>query len=150
MKRLTLTIAMLLGASAPVLASNADSFKEHDPFGWMMAVTSMMVVFFALLILFICFKYGYVATSKFVHMLFINSYKQAKASKAKNNSMKVTDAQTGAAADDDELIAAIGMALFLNEDGMHDKESDILTFNDSVSGWTGVGQNQKPMPRRRW
>ena len=141
---------MLAGAAFPVLANNADSFMEHDPYGWMMAVTSMMVVFVALFILFICFKYGYVATSKFVHLLFINSYKQAKAAKAKSKGMTVTDAQTGAMVDDAELVAAIGMALFLNEDGMHDKESDILTFGTTTSGWTGVGQNQKPMPRRSW
>lgn len=147
MKKLTIIAAMLASVGSPALASNADRFLEHDPIGWMMAITSMLVVFSALFILFICFKYGYVGTSKFVHFLFINRYKQAKAEK-KNITIK--DAKTGDVVDDNELAAAIGMALFLNEDGMHDKESDVLTLAPGNSGWTGVGHNQKPMPRRAW
>lgn len=141
---------MLAGAAYPALASNADRFLEHDPIGWMMAVISMAVVFGALFILFICFKYGYVATSKFFHLLFINRYKQVKAGKKNNEGITVKDAKTGETIDNTELAAAIGMALFLNEDGMHDKESDMLTFASSKSAWTGAGNNQKPMPRRAW
>ena len=148
MKKLTIITAMLVSAGVPTLASNADRFLKHDPIGWMMSITSMLVVFGALFILFICFKYGYVGTSKFVHLLFINRYKQEKADKKKNITVK--DAKTGDVVDDDELAAAIGMAIFLNEDGMHDKESDVLTLAPGNSGWTGVGHNQKPMPRRAW
>lgn len=154
MKKISVIIAMLASVASPAFASNADRFLEHDPIGWMMALISMMVVFSALLILFICFKFGYVATAKFLHLIFINRYKEIKAKRAaakeKDKKMTIKDAETGAVVDDSELAAAIGMALFLNEDGMHDKESDVLTLAPNNSCWTGVGQNQKPLPRRAW
>lgn len=145
-------MAMLASAVTPALASNADRFLEHDPIGWMMALISMLVVFSALFILFICFKYGYVATAKLLHFILINRFKEIKAKRAaaKEKKMTIKDAETGAVVDDSELAAAIGMALFLNEDGMHDKESDVLTLAPTNSCWTGVGQNQKPLPRRAW
>ncbi len=148
MKKISIITAMLVSVASPALASNADRFLEHDPIGWMMAVISMLVVFSALFILFICFKYGYVGIAKFVHLVFINRYKREKAEKTSQVTIK--DAETGATIDDAELAAAIGMALFLHEDGMHDSESDVLTIQPSNSGWSGVGQNQKPLPRRAW
>lgn len=148
MKKYAIIIAMLASAVSPAPANNADRFLEHDPIGWMMAVISMLVVFSALFILFICFKYGYVGTSKFVHLFFINRYKRVKADQITDITVK--DAKTGEKIEDTELAAAIGMALFLNEDGMHDNESDVLTLMPGNSGWTGVGQNQKPMPKRAW
>lgn len=146
MKKYSIIVTLLACAATPALAgNNADRFLEHDPIGWMMAVISMLVVFSALLVLFICFKYGYVGISKFIHLLFINRYKREKAEKKPAAQMTVKDA-TGAVVNDSELAAAIGMALFLHEDGMHDSESDVLTLVPSNSGWTGVGQNQKPQP----
>ena len=149
-KKIYILSILLAGAVSPALASNADRFLEHDPFGWMMAVISMSVVFCALLILFICFKYGYVGIGKFVHLLFINRYKREKAEKKNTNGITVKDAKTGEKIDNDELAAAIGMAIFLHEDGMHDSESDVLTLVPNNSGWTGAGHNQKPLPRRAW
>ena len=149
MKKFSIIVAMLASVASPALASNADRFLEHDPIGWMMAVISMLVVFSALFILFICFKYGYVGIAKFVHLLFINRYKKEKAEKnTQGSNITIKDAKTGAVIDNDELAAAIGMAIFLNEDGMHDSESDVLTLAPSNSSWTGIGQNQKPLPRR--
>ena len=153
MKKFTIIFASLGSFASPVLANNAERFLEHDPYGWMMTVISMMVVFFALLILFICFKYGYVGTAKFAHLILINRFKGIKAKRAAakaKEQMIIKDAETGVVVDDAELAAAIGMALFLNEDGMHDNESDVLTLIPHNSGWTGVSQNQKPLPRRAW
>lgn len=151
MKKISIIIALLASAASPAFASNADRFLEHDPIGWMMAVISMLVVFSALFILFICFKYGYVGIAKFVHLLFINRYKKEKAEKnTRGSGITIKDAKTGAVIDNDELAAAIGMAIFLNENGMHDSESDVLTLAPGNSSWTGVGQNQKPMPRFKY
>lgn len=149
MKKISIIATLLASAATPALANNADRFLEHDPIGWMMAVISMMVVFSALLILFICFKYGYVGITKFVHLLFINRYKKEKAEKKAAN-ITVKDAKTGEKVDDTELAAAIAIALFMHEDGMHDSESDVLTFAPSNSSWTGVGQNQKPLPKFKY
>lgn len=150
MKKITIILSLLASVATPALASNAENFKAHDPIGWMMAVIAMGVVFSALFILFICFKYGYVGISNLVHFLFINRYKRDRAEKlAKAQSITVKDAK-GSVVDDNELVAAIGMALFLNEDGMHDKESDVLTFAPSNLSWTGAGNNHKPLPTRKF
>jgi len=150
MKKISIIFSLLASAGVPALASNADNFEAHDPIGWMMAIIAMGVVFSALFILFICFKYGYVGISKMVHVLFINRYKRHKAKKnAAAQTITVKDGETGAVVDDSEIVAAIGMALFLNEDGMHDKESDVLTFAPANLSWTGAGNNHKPLPLRK-
>lgn len=131
---------MLASVGGTAFANNADRFLEHDPIGWMMAIISMAVVFSALLVLFISFKYGYVGWSKFWHKVMIDRYRAHKAKKlAKETGITVTDKATGEIVDNGEIVAAIGMALFLNEDGMHDSESDVLTLSSTQSGWTGVG-----------
>ncbi len=147
---------MLLLTMVPAMASNAANFEAHDPIGWMMAIISMGVVFSALFILFICFKYGYdgiVALCLKVKKLF-HRQKQLEAITDKRNKrqteIKVKDAATGDEVNDDELAAAIGVALFLHADGMHDAESDVLTIAPAVSGWMGAGQNQKKSPVRRF
>ena len=149
---------LLVSAVTPALASNADNFSAHDPIGWMMAVISMGVVFSALLILFLCFKYGYTGIAaialrikKLFHrqqQLEIITEKRSKRELKKV--VKVADAQSGEVVADEELAAAIGVALFLHEDGMHDAESDVLTLADTTSAWTGAGQNQKHSPVRRF
>jgi hypothetical protein len=60
------------------------------------------------------------------------------------------DAEKGKEENDEELVAAIGVALFLNEDGMHDSESDVLTLVPEASAWTGAGNNQKRSPLRKF
>ena len=68
----------------------------------------------------------------------------------KTEGLSVKEAATGVPADDDEVIAAIGIALFLHEGGSHDNESDVLTLGSVTSGWTGVGNNQMRKPIRKW
>lgn len=161
MKKLLIITSLLVSGATPVLASNADNFKAHDPIGWMMAVIAMGVVFSALVILFICFKYLYpfmvwagLQLQKALHHEF--QFKQRKDLKLSDlekrdvkKSMLVKDAN-GNDINDQELAAAIGLALFLHEDGMHDQESGVLTLNSVQSPWTGAGQNQKKSPMRKF
>jgi len=154
MKRLYF-VSAIIAAYAPVLASNADNFKVQDPVGWKMAIISMGVVFLALLILFICFKYGYTALAALGLMVKKSFHRKAQLEqlsqkRAKQQSMKVTEASTGMTVDNDELVAAIGVALFMHEDGMHDHESNVLTLASTQSSWTGAGNNQKRSPMRRF
>ena len=156
MKRLIMITSLLGGVVATASANNADNFQEHDPLGWMMAVISMGVVFFALLILFLCFKYGYTGIASValrIKKLF-HRQKQLEAITEKRSKrdkqLKVKDASTGEVVADEEIAAAIGVALFLHEDGMHDAESDVLTLANTTSAWTGAGQNQKHSPVRRF
>jgi len=156
MKKITITAAMLISAAPVLLASNAENFAKNDPIGWMMAIISMSVVFSALVILFLCFKFLYplfawcgLKFKKSVHRK--KQFEQITDRRAQNQrKMKVTDKATGKMVDDTELAAAIGVALFLNEDGMHDQESNVLTLAPSSSAWTGAGNNQKRSPIRRF
>lgn len=154
MKHFITTTLLMLGVISPAMASNADRFGEQDPIGWMMAVIAMGVVFVALVILFFCFKYLYPALAwcglqlmKGIHRK--KQYEQITDRRA-NASIQVTDSATGKAINNEELAAAIGMALFLHEDGMHDQESGVLTLAPSSSAWTGAGNNHKGSPLRKF
>ena len=158
------TKAAILAAGAwlcgvlPAAASNAENFREHDQNGLMMTVIAMGVVFSALLILFICFKWADKALNAVMYQLFVRPYKAmrrkataAQAPAAAPAGFSVTEQSTGRPVDDAELVAAIGMALFLAEDGMHDAEADVLTLAPQpATGWTGVGRNQKQYPIRKF
>lgn len=153
MKKLIISATLLVSSAPALLANNADNFAQNDPIGWMMAVISMAVVFSALVILFLSFKYLYPLCA-WVGLTFMKSihrkkqYEQITDRRAQK--MKVIEKESGAEVDNDELAAAIGTALFLHEDGMHDQESGILTLTPSASAWTGAGQNQKRSPLRKF
>lgn len=156
MKKLITATLMLASPAHALLASNADRFGQQDPIGWMMAVIAMGVVFVALVILFFCFKYLYPSLAwcglkimKSFHRQ--QQYKDITARRASAQSeITVVDAATGQKVDDQEVAAAIGVALFLHADGMHDKESGVLTLLSTASTWTGAGQNQKRLPLRKF
>lgn len=152
MKHFITTTLILLTAVSPALANNADRFLVQDPIGWMMAIIAMGVVFSALVILFLCFKYLYpgLAWCGLQLMKGFHRKKQLEQITDRRAQMKVTEKATGNAVNDEELAAAIGMALFLHEDGMHDQESGVLTLTPSVSSWTGAGNNQKRSPLRKF
>lgn len=147
---------MFTSAAPALLASNAENFAKNDPIGWMMAIISMSVVFGALVILFLCFKYLYpliawcgLKMKKSAHRK--KQFEQITDRRAQSRrNMKVTDKATGKEIEDSELAAAIGVALFLHEDGMHDQESNVLTLAPNNSAWTGAGNNQKRSPIRRF
>lgn len=153
MKKLIISATLLVSSAPTLLANNADNFAQNDPIGWMMAVISMAVVFSALVILFLSFKYLYPLCA-WVGLTFMKSihrkkqYEQITDRRAQK--MKVIEKESGAKVDNDELAAAIGTALFLHEDGMHDQESGVLTLTPSASAWTGAGQNQKRSPLRKF
>lgn len=157
------TKAAILAAGAwlcgvlPAVANNAENFRQHDQWGFMMTLTAMGVVFSALLILFICFKWADKAFNIVMYNLFVRPYKamRRKAAGQKQAApapgLTVTEQATGRPVDDGEVLAAIGMALFLAEDGMHDAEADVLTLAPQpATGWTGVGRNQKQYPIRKF
>ncbi len=155
MKKTTILAAILASPATAVLANSADDFAKNDPLGWIMAVISMAVVFSALLILFLCFKYIYplfawcgLKFKKSVHRK--KQYEQITDRRAQRR-ITVTNTGTGEPATDDEaLAAAIAISLFLHEDGMHDQESNILTLAPGESAWTGPGNNLKRSPMRRF
>jgi len=153
MRKVIILGGVLSTAFTPALASNADRFGVQDPIGWMMAVISMGVVFVALLILFLSFKYLYptlawcgLQIKKAFHrkkqIEQVND-RRAQASKARKEAKE-------SISNEEELAAIIAVGLFLNEDGMHDQESGVLTLAPSPSNWTGAGNNQKRSPLRKF
>ena len=156
MKKTTIIASMLVGAAPVALASNADNFAQNDPIGWMMAIISMSVVFTALVVLFLCFKYIYPLFALFGLKMMKSAHRKKQFEQITDRraqmhrNMKVVEKSSGKEVDDVALAAAIGVALFLHEDGMHDKESNVLTLAPNKSSWTGAGNNQKRSPIRRF
>lgn len=121
--------------------SKSDKMKQTDPYGWIMAVMAMMVVFSALIILFLCFK-GIGNLS--IKLL------QKKANESTQNTAHSVADTSG------ETYAAIAMALHLyaTESDVHDVEETILTINRtrrSYSPWSSKRQSmrQEPILRKR-
>lgn len=149
MKKAFFTTFALLIATIPALAQStsdrAQKFLEHDPFGIAMSLIAMGVVFIALIILYFCFK----GSAKLLNKGLRKSLSRAKRV-SKETTPIVTDAKTGEDAPE-EIAAAISIALFLHEDGMHDAESDVLTLCHSENtAWTGRGNNLKAEPLRKF
>lgn len=153
MQKILFTVGTILSTSLPALAQNTvkeetlakiENFKTHDPFGISMAIIAMGVVFIALIILFLCFKWSGNLLNKG-----LKKKKTTKTAASDSSPIRVTHKITGKSADS-EIIAAIGMALFLAEDGMHDIESDELTLSPTEQAWTGRGNNQKQEPWRKF
>ncbi|MBQ2526353.1 MAG: OadG family protein [Bacteroidales bacterium] len=131
--------------------SGAQRMAHEDPFGGVLTLTSVSVVFGALLILLCIFT----ITGGFFSGRFRNPFKRSpKAPKAG----KAADAEVAAAiamaldrelGGDNEVAAAIGMALdrYFN-DTVHDAESFVITIKrDGNSLWNDKSKNFRQLPR---
>lgn len=99
--------------------SKSMIMKEQDPYGWIITVTAMSVVFAALIILCFVFKFtGNVAIRK----LQKNSTESMANSPEKAADVKETSAEAYAA-------IATALHLFIQENEAHDDESYTLTLN---------------------
>ncbi|MFH2141343.1 MAG: OadG family protein [Bacteroidota bacterium] len=132
---------VLLQTSTPIAVTaskSAESFEKIDPWGIGMAIIAMSVVFSALILLYISFKYvGFAFTTDWKRRKLLKDGKIEEAKHIENSS-------TG------ELNAAIGLALYLYKNELHDIESFRLTANKvsrNYSPWSskiyGIRQIQK-------
>jgi Na+-transporting methylmalonyl-CoA/oxaloacetate decarboxylase gamma subunit len=116
--------------------SRSEQMKETDPFGWIMAIMAMSVVFLSLVMLFLVFKgTGNIALR----------WSQKKAD-AYHKAQAVPLAETSG-----ETFAAIAAALHLyaNENEVHDVESTILTIEQvrrNYSPWNSKIQSLRRSP----
>ncbi|HOO42678.1 MAG TPA: OadG family transporter subunit [Bacteroidales bacterium] len=121
--------------------SSSEKMKETDPYGWIMAIMAMTVVFSSLVILFLVFKgTGNIALRW--------SQKKADAYH-KNKAKKVSLAETSG-----ETFAAISMALHLyaNETEVHDIENTILTIEQvrrNYAPWSSKFHSMRKPPVMR-
>ena len=121
----------------------AQRFKEFDPYGLIMALTAMSVVFFALLLLFIIFK----NIGKAAIRAGRNKAKKAGLSPVAAEAL-VSEAVPG------EIYAAVATSLhlYMQEDDVHDLENTILTIHKvtrSYSPWSSKIYGLREIPRKK-
>ena len=110
------------------IVTKSEKMKDMDPWGGILAVTAMGVVFLCLIILYICFKN--------IGKRAVRKAEQEKAPKAQPAPAKgVTVTAEGGI--NEEVIAAIAIACHLYQNGdadptVHDIESNVLTFNKDL------------------
>ena len=126
--------------------SKQDKLKRDDPYGIGMALISMAVVFTALIMIYIMLKiFNYVtrrATQK----------SKAQTSATPAAAMTAKESQQEDDAVDGPTCAAIGVALHLHFNSMHDEESEVITINmpsKHYSPWAQKELTMKKNPRLR-
>ena len=118
-----------------------DKFSEKDPHGVSMAITAMSVVFVALLVLFLMFKFVGKAALGLSARRAMKSGAVATMSEAKTES-----AVPG------EVLAAIAMALYEYQEAEHDYEDAILTVKQvkrSYSPWSSKIYGLRQVPTKK-
>ncbi len=139
MKRLLLTAAMVLSVST-LFAKGSDTILEHDPYGVYVAIVSVTVVLFALIVLAILiWLFG---------KLMVKSANR-KAARSRHAAAK---ASGRISVDNGEVIAAIALAVKLHKAEQHDHESDVITINRVArvySPWSSKIHGLTPTPERK-
>jgi Na+-transporting methylmalonyl-CoA/oxaloacetate decarboxylase gamma subunit len=121
----------------------AQRFREFDPYGLIMALTAMSVVFVALLLLFIIFK----NIGKAAIRSGRNRAQKAGLSPVVAEAV-VSESVPG------EIYAAVATAihLYMQEDDVHDLENTILTIHKvtrSYSPWSSKIYGLREVPRKK-
>jgi Na+-transporting methylmalonyl-CoA/oxaloacetate decarboxylase gamma subunit len=117
--------------------------KDMDPYGWMMAALAMTIIFTALFLLYVIFKY----VGKF-------NIRQGKKRVAAKAGKDLSEVQYGELPG--ETYAAIAMALYLykGQAESHDEESYVMTLQHtdrSYSPWSSkiYGLRQVPQLKKK-
>ena len=146
LRRCSILASAIVLSSLSLLAqseSKANELLAEDPSGIVMTITAMLVVFFGLAVLYLCFK-GVGKLSQ--HLSARNRRRENAPKKAVAPSPK--DGMSP------EVAVAIGMALYEAAGGMHDQESGVITIDhtssNDPSGWSNKAFNQRVsgVPRR--
>jgi len=124
--------------------TKSEKMKKMDPFGGILAITAMGTVFLCLIILYLCFR-----------TLGKRSIRKAEeANKAKAAPVVAKAVSSDPSKVDEEIIAAIAIACHLYQNGVdsgiHDVESNVLTFNQDLlrnSPWGSRSLTLKQDPR---
>ena len=112
------------------------ALKENDPWGGIMTLTSMFVVFMALLMLFLAFKFTGKVAREWTKRKAIKSGKQI----AEEYEHELSG----------EVLAAISAAIFEMDQDVHDIESTILTIDEvkrTYSPWSSKIYNLRQLPK---
>ncbi|HKM45824.1 MAG TPA: OadG family transporter subunit [Dysgonamonadaceae bacterium] len=112
------------------------ALKENDPWGIMMTITAMFVVFMALFLLYIAFKF----TGNFAKGLTKRKAIQSGKQLAEADSNELSG----------EVLAAISAAIFEMDQDVHDIESTILTIDEvkkTYSPWSSKIYGLRQLPK---
>ncbi len=123
-----------------VHTSTGEKFVKFDPFGLIMAITAMSVVFTALLVLYRLFKFTAKLTQKPIRIKF-SKPKHAEEEAAQQIKEEIPG----------EVFAAISAALYFYETEKHDQESTILTIervSRRYSPWSSKIYGLRQIPER--
>lgn len=132
------TAATVDSLSKAKIAENSTRFKEVDPWGVGMTFIGMGVVFLSLILL---------------YLLFINISKiiAKKYSKPKEESVQITENKKYPSfKSEEEIYAAISVALHLYKSELHDHENTVLTINRvarTYSPWSSKIYGLRQFPR---
>lgn len=128
------------------VAEKAAMMAEKDPYGLIMTITAAGVVFIALIILYIVYKYiGKWFSGQF-------SFKK-KQEKMKNDMTPETALAIAMALEQEcggEVQAAISLAIHQYlDDAVHDQESFVLTIKPTFSAWASRYATVRQLPERK-
>lgn len=115
---------------------NSEKFIQIDPMGLGMTFVGLSVVFLSLLLLYILFF----NVTKIINLKLSSGKKE----KVEKKQMPIS------ANPDEEIFAAIGLALHLHFSELHDKESTVLTINKvarTYSPWSSKIYGLRQFPR---
>ncbi|MBS4012904.1 MAG: OadG family protein [Bacteroidetes bacterium] len=133
------------------VADDLCVFTENDPYGLLMAVLGMSIVFFALVMLFIVFNN--------TPILFRQAFRDKLKSFFSFKKVKVTLSESTAAEEtkqvkveeiSGEINAAIAAAIYLYRSELHDYEDTILTIKKvsrTYSPWSSKIYGLRNMPK---
>jgi len=104
-------------------AAKPEKMKAMDPYGWILALTAMSVVFIALIILYFLFKCIGIINIR------AGQRKEAKAAISKGTPAKTQDSTYGETSAETYAAIATALHLYMIDEEAHDEESMVVTMN---------------------
>ncbi len=130
------TVFIKLANTTPLAANMTESLlpkhervRQSDPQGFAMTLTAVAVVFSALVLLFLAFW-------ALVRIMNLVSKRNKRKASSGSSSTAISEKIKNEGAIVGEEIAAIGIALKMYQDEMHDIESTVLTINRVVKAYS--------------
>lgn len=123
-------------------------FQQDDSLGIGMSITAMSVVFSSLILLYLSFRF----IGKLSLYLSRRNKERAATKEANPNLGKAVKASKQGKAEDEDVYAAIAMAIHMFHDEAHDEESMVLTLDQesqSKSAWRSKAGTLRELPQRK-
>ncbi|OIP05296.1 MAG: hypothetical protein AUJ97_01145 [Bacteroidetes bacterium CG2_30_32_10] len=129
---------ILLLTNTNIVHKSAQEFSELDPYGISMAIIAMSVVFSALVVLYLMFKY--------IAKIYSINFKEIISKKQKTSQELIVKKEdtTG------EIAAAIATAVYLFQNQLHDFEDTVLTIKritKTYSPWSSKIYGLRKAPK---